>query len=106
VSAPDLAGVRDLVIACAHTCGDVTVERSGATTHLRAAETFATIKVGKRAVELRLVLPGGHRLPGIVKLLTGGEDAVRHTVRLRTIDDVDDEVRSWLCEAYSGAASG
>ena len=44
--------------------------------------------------------PGGHRLPGIVRLLSGDSDVSRHRLRLRRAGDVDDEVRAWLCEAY------
>ncbi len=91
------------IVACAEACGDVVVDRAGSTTELRAAATFATIEIGKRAVDLHLRLPDHRRVPGIVKLISGDPGVVRHTLRLRRADDVNDEVRAWLCEAYGGA---
>ena len=95
--------VCDHVIDCARECGEVTVRRSENGVELGAPATFATVTVGRRAVLLRLTLPGGHRVPAIVRLLSGGEDRSRHVIRLRHLADVDDEVRAWLCEAYRGA---
>ena len=95
--------IRARVIACARECGAVEVNESGGITELRAADTFATIEVGRRHVTLRLAMPGGRRLPGVIKLLFGDADVRRHRVRLRRADDVDEEIRAWLCEAYRTA---
>ena len=66
---------------------------------------FASLGRRDRTVDLHLTLPGGHRLPGIVKLLSGGRDVARYRLRLRRVEDIDAEVRAWLCEAYRMAAS-
>ena len=103
VTPTELAEVYERILASARACGDVDVERSGSTTELRAPATFATVEIGKRSVDLHLLFPDGRRAPGIVKLISGDSGVGRYTVRLRRVNDVDDEVRAWLCEAYAGA---
>ena len=95
-----------MVLAAAHECGAVEVEEKESATRLLAnGVEFAFVEVRARAVHLSLILPGGHKVPGIVKLLSGGRDVARHRVRVRRSEDVDDQLRAWLCEAYRMAAS-
>ena len=100
----ELSGVHDCVVTMARDCGDVVVDQVDGTTELRAGTTFATITVTARSVDLKLLLPSGRRLPGIVKLIYGDSDLAEYTLRLRRVEDVDDEVRTWLCEAHAGAS--
>ena len=98
--------IRDRLVEAARDCGEITVADDGARTRLCAGGVeFAAIEVRRDGAELSLRLPGGHRLPGIVKLFSGGDDVARHRLRIRRVEQVDGQVRAWLCEAYRMAAS-
>ena len=99
----DLHRIAEAVVDLAHQCGYVDVSRNPPVIELGALRTFAVIKMRRRSVELRLLMPTGRRIPGLVRLLTGNAETRTHVIRLRHTVDIDDELTAWLCEAHAAA---
>ncbi|MCA0144027.1 DUF5655 domain-containing protein [Blastococcus sp. LR1] len=99
---PDLRPVYDAVVAAALALGEVHVQaRKGYVSLVGPRRTFAVLQAStKSRVDLGLRLddrePGGRLLPA--RSVGNRDCAVR--IALTSVDDVDDEVRDLLAEAY------
>jgi hypothetical protein len=70
---------------------------------IRRRKQFAMIKPAAKHVDLGLILPRdivGERLESAATF----NALFSHRVRVRSIEDIDDELRSWLAAAYERAA--
>lgn len=96
-----LRPVHDVVVALARGLGDdvqVVVQKTGVS--LRRRRQFALVEVpSAKRVRLGLNLKGAEPTER-VRAATG---MCTHSVDLPAVDDVDDEVRTWLARAYDAA---
>jgi hypothetical protein len=51
-------------------------------------------------VLLHIVLPTIRDDPRVIRVMTSALDRHYHSIKLTSPEDVDDQVRSWLAEAY------
>ena len=98
---PTLRPIYDaLVDAVSEFGNDVEIAPKSATVSLRRSKQFALVSpTTKTRVDVGINLkgePGGERLKA-----TGG--MCTHSVGVTSVDDVDDELLSWLREAYNRA---
>ena len=99
----DLAEIAEDIVAMAQRCGYVEIREVPPSIELVARRTFAVVTLGRRSVRLRLKMPIGRRIPGLVRFFTGTADTKTHTLRIRSAADLDEEVAGWLCEAHAAA---
>ncbi|MGZ4666579.1 MAG: DUF5655 domain-containing protein, partial [Frankiaceae bacterium] len=66
---------------------------------------FAEIRPMARALSLDLVLPRVVTDSRVVRRLRISGDRVVHIVRLKGRNDVDDQIREWLTEAFLAAGT-
>jgi Domain of unknown function (DUF4287)/Domain of unknown function (DUF5655) len=65
---------------------------------------FAVTRPAPGFVDLGLILAGHASTARLVDAPAFGIDGVTHAVPLASTDEVDDELRSWLAEAFAAAA--
>jgi hypothetical protein len=80
--------------------GEVRVEAVTVGIFFKRLRTFAEIRPRKGRVTLSVLLSRRLRHPKIVKRYEGSGTRGAYFVDLRQPEDVDDEVRDWLTEAY------
>jgi hypothetical protein len=95
--------VFDAVLAHLAGLGDVHVEPVSVGIFFKRGRTFAQLRPMTRWVALHLVLPRVVRDPRIARKVQSQGRRHHHVVNLRSPADVDDEVRSWLTEAFLDA---
>jgi hypothetical protein len=66
---------------------------------LKSDRKIAEFRPQVRAVQLYLVLPEPRADPRVQRVMPGG-DRHWHVIKLREPDDVDEQLRDWLAEAY------
>lgn len=101
---PNLKPIYDALIAIAQNLGsDMNLSPKKAYVSLRAKKQFALIQPStKTRVDLGINLPGKDPVGRLEK--SGSFNAmVSHRVRLTDVADVDDEIKSFLKEAYEAA---
>jgi hypothetical protein len=70
---------------------------------LKRDRKLAEVRPMARSLSLALVLPGRLDHPRVDRSLPISGDRVVHFIRLRRVEEVDDELRAWLTEAYANA---
>lgn len=67
---------------------------------LKSDRKLAEFRPRVRSVLLHIVLPTVREDPRVMRVMAGAPDRHYHSIKLTSPDDVDDQVRSWLAEAY------
>jgi len=80
--------------------GDVRVEAVTVGIFFKRLRTFAELRPRRGRVTLSVLLSRRLRHPKIVKRWEGSGSRSAYFVDLRQPEDVDDDVRDWLTEAY------
>jgi hypothetical protein len=73
---------------------------------LKNDSKLAEVRPMARSLSLNLVLPRRLDDPRVARVVRISADRVVNFLRLTRVDEVDDEVRDWLTEAYDAAAVG
>jgi hypothetical protein len=92
--------IFDAVMAHVEALGPVHVEPVSVGIFLKRSRTFAELRPMVRWVALSFGLKRTVDHSKIARRMKGSGAAVYHVVNLRSADDVDDDVRAWLTEAY------
>jgi len=95
--------VFDAVVAHVETLGPVHVEPVSVGIFLKHNRPFAELRPMVRWVALSFALGREVVHPTIARRTKGSARRTYHFVRLRTPEDVDDDVRAWLTESYFDA---
>jgi|SRR5262245_128535 len=85
--------------AAVRACGPVRVHPTKTRIGFIARMTFAGARVHKDWVEAGMMLAHRSWNPRFHKFLPSGTGGV-HVLRLESVDQIDDELRAWLAEAY------
>jgi hypothetical protein len=80
--------------------GPVHVEPVSVGIFLKRVRTFAELRPMQRWVALSFSLPRPVRHPRITRKVVPYGGNYYHTANLRSPDDLDDDLRDWLTEAY------
>ena len=92
--------VFESVLAHLETIGPVHVEPVSVGIFLKRAQSFAQLRPMTRWVALSFRLPRAVRSPRMARKVVAYGPSYHHVVNLRVPEDVDDDVRQWLTEAY------
>jgi hypothetical protein len=95
--------VFEAVLAFVETLGPVHVEPVSVGIFLKRGRTFAELRPRERWVALSFSLRRSVRHRLIVRKVLPYHGRYFHVANVRTPDDLDDEVRGWLAEAYFDA---
>jgi uncharacterized protein DUF5655 len=72
---------------------------------LKRERTLAEVRPMARSLSVNIVLPRMVDDPRVVRTIRVTGDRTVHVLRLHRVDDVDDQVRDWLTEAYDAAGN-
>jgi hypothetical protein len=92
--------VFDAVMAVLAELGPVHVEPVSVGIFIKKDGSFLELRPMQRWVALSFSLPRVVHSPKISRKVVNWGGRYYHFVNLRSADDVDDEVRDWLTEAY------
>ena len=67
---------------------------------LKSDRKIAEFRPRVRSVQLSLYLPYELDAPGIARTLSTAADRIVHLINLTSADQVDEQLREWLTEAY------
>ena len=95
--------IFEAVMAHLDTVGPVHVEPVSVGIFLKRAQTFAQLRPKDRWVALSFWLPRREQHPTIVRKVEQHHGRFWHVANLRTPEDLDDQLRGWLTEAYLGS---
>jgi hypothetical protein len=71
---------------------------------LKRGRKLAEVRPMARSLSLELVLPRLLDDPRIMRTIRVSAQRYVHVIRLTSVDDLDDQLREWLTEAYLDAA--
>jgi hypothetical protein len=63
--------------------------------------TFAALTVRRQWVDVHVILARRLEHPRFTNVITYGPRNHEHDFRVRSVDEIDDEVTAWLAEAYA-----
>lgn len=92
--------VFEAVLAHLETVGSVHVEPVSVGILIKRVRTFAELRPRPDRVVLSVLLSRSIDHPRIAKRVRTSGRRIGHFVELRTVEDVDADVRSWLTESY------
>jgi hypothetical protein len=92
--------IFEAVLAHLETVGPVHVEPVSVGIFLKRAQTFAELRPMRDWEALSFFLPRRVHHPLIKRKVNEYHGRYYHVANLRTADDLDDDLRDWLTEAY------
>jgi hypothetical protein len=92
--------IYEAVMAHLETVGPVHVEPVSVGIFLKRAKSFAQLRPMTKWVALSFGLPRTIHHPLITRKVIEYHGRYHHVVNLRSADDLDDDIRDWLTEAY------
>ena len=92
--------VYDAVVAHLEGLGPLRVEFVSVGIFFKRARTFAELRPKRDRVLLSVLLSRRFSHPRIVRTYRGHGMRTAYFIALHAVEDVDDEVRDWLTEAY------
>ena len=95
--------VFDAVMAHLDTVGPVHVEPVSVGIFLKRSRTFAELRPMTRWVAVSFTLSRKVTSSRLARKVIGGGRSHYHVVNVREASEVDDQLRSWLTEAYLGS---
>jgi hypothetical protein len=98
---PEVRAIFDAVVALAERNGPVTVLPERTRIALHARMSFAALQPRSRWVDGHVVLARRRESPRFRRIETFSPRNHLHAFRLASVAEVDDEVASWLAEAYA-----
>jgi hypothetical protein len=96
--------IYDALVDFLSTLGDVHVDAVTVGVFLKRQRKLAEVRPRARSLALYLELPRRLDHPRVTSTMRISADRSGHIVKLTRVEDVDDEVRAWLAEAYDAAA--
>lgn len=93
----------DTILAHLRRQGDVHEDAVRVGVFLKAARKVAEVRPMARALALLLILPRTVHDPRIVRRYPMAAGRVMHDIRLHGPDEVDEQLRDWLDEAFAAA---
>jgi hypothetical protein len=95
--------IFEVVLAHLESLGPVVVEPVSVGIFLKRTRTFAELRPMVNWVALSFALSHEVHHGRIARKMKGSSTRIHHVVNLRGPDEVDDQVRDWLTEAYLDA---
>ncbi len=92
--------IYEAVMRHLRTVGEVHVEPVSVGIFLKRARTFAQLRPMQRWVALSFSLPHPVHHSTITRKVVQYHGRYHHVANLRSPEDLDDELRGWLTEAY------
>lgn len=87
--------------ALVHNCGPVLIAPAKTRIEFQVRMIFAAVnKLSDRALEAHVVLTRRLESPRFRRIDTMTPKCFVHHFRIESLSDLDEEVKSWLCEAY------
>jgi hypothetical protein len=99
-----MRAVYDEIMAHLRGLGPVHEDAVGVGVFLKSDRKLAEVRPRSRDVSLALYLPRPVHDPRISRVLGQGGPRVVHVLLLHAAEDVDDQVRGWLTEAFLHAS--
>ena len=99
-----MRAVYDAIMAHPLDLGPVHEDAVGVGVFLKRDHKLAEVRPRSRDVSLALYLPRRVNHPRISRVLGNSASRVVHLLLLREADDVDEQVRDWLTEAFLRAS--
>jgi hypothetical protein len=92
--------VVEAVLAHIRSLGPVTIEPVSVGVLVKARRTFVELRPMSRWEAVWFVLPRRVEHPRIARVMRASNELTSHAVNARSADDIDEQVRDWLSEAY------
>ena len=98
---PDWVGeIYEAVLEPLRKLGPVHEDAVDVGVFLKSDRKLAEFRPRVRSVLLHVALPTVHDDPRVMRIYTTAPDRHFHAIKLTTPEDVDDQLQSWLAEAY------
>jgi len=95
--------IYDALLAHLETLGPIHADAVQVGVFLKSERKLAEVRPKARCLLLALVLPRAIEEPRIARRIRISADRIVHVIKLTTLDNVDDQLRAWLTEAYDAA---
>jgi hypothetical protein len=96
--------IYDAIVEQLETLGPVHADSVQVGVFLKRERKLAEVRPMARSLSLELVLPRLLDDPRIMRTIRVSAQRYVHVIRLTSVDDLDDQLREWLTEAYLDAA--
>jgi len=96
--------IYEALVAAIECCGPVIINPTKTRIAFQVRMNFAAVKLRQNWVDGHVILARRLESPRFTKVITYSAHNHEHDFRLTSADEVDDELREWLCEAYTVGA--
>lgn len=100
---PAYREIYDVLADFLSTLGDVHADVVAVGVFLKRERKLAEVRPKARCLSLNLELPRRIDHPRVARTIRISADRTVNIVKLTRVEDVDDDIRAWLAEAYHSA---
>ena len=98
---PQVARLYDRFVELVNNCGEVMVEATKTSIAFKSPGLFAVVHLQKSGLQVGFRLPRKVEHPRIMRVYANSPQEYAHHIRVQSLDDLDDQLQNWLCEAYT-----
>lgn len=100
-ASPQVARLYMQFVDLVDNCGETIVEATKTSIALKSPGLFAVVHFQKKGLKVSFWLPRRIDHTRISRIEAISPQEYVHNVKLASLDDLDDQLQNWLCEAYA-----
>jgi predicted transport protein len=100
-ASPQVGALYERFVELVNNCGDVIIEATKTSIAFKSPGLFAVVHIQKKGLKVGFWLPRRIDHPRIFRVEAITPQEYVHDVKLISLDDLDDQLQNWLCEAYA-----
>lgn len=97
---PEVIALFEFFVEMVEICGNTIIEATKTSITFKTPKIFAVVHLPKRGLRISIWLPRPVQHARIQRIYSDSAQSYAHHIRIDTVDDLDQQLQNWLCEAY------
>lgn len=100
-ASPLVATLFDQFVELVDNCGETIIEATKTSIAFKSPGLFAVVHIQKQGIKVGFWLPRRIDHPRFIRIEAISPREYVYDLRVTSLDDLDDQLLNWLCEAYA-----
>jgi len=100
-TSPQVASLYAHFVELVNNCGEVIIEATKTSITFKSPGLFAVVHFQKMGLQVSFWLPRRIENSRILRIYANSAQEYAHHLKLDSLEDFDEQLQNWLCEAYA-----
>jgi hypothetical protein len=98
---PEVVALYDQFVVLVKNCGDVIIEATKTSIVFKTPAMIAVVHLKKQGLRAAFWLSRPVQHPRIRRIYSDSPNSYAHHITVESLDELDEQLQNWLCEAYA-----